>query len=271
MKFSELLQKMLDGNELSPLEKREMVEEAKRQEQTTALLNSILRPGTKIIVADGLVSNDAEINRALIQNAEITDATIDNATITNVDIDNAEIVSATAGAGDVEIDSTGIWMKNAASAQGSSAFGIETSTGQRNKIYMIADAGNFLWLINAVAGAGIRLSIVNTGLESRELVFREDSVTNNRMQLHLEEGAQGGKVTVGQYMGLHAKGASGGWSSLQLDGSSNNTPTADAFSGNVYIRNSKLVFQWMDGATTRYKYLDLTGTGVTWVHTTTPP
>jgi hypothetical protein len=39
----------------------------------------------------------------------------------------------------------------------------------------------------------------------------------------------------------------------------------------VYFRSNKMVFQFQDGGTTRYKYLDLTGTGVTWVHTTAAP
>jgi hypothetical protein len=41
--------------------------------------------------------------------------------------------------------------------------------------------------------------------------------------------------------------------------------------GNIYIKGDKLVIQFNDGGTTRYKYLDLTGTGVTWTHSTTAP
>ena len=40
---------------------------------------------------------------------------------------------------------------------------------------------------------------------------------------------------------------------------------------NIYIKGDKLVLQFDDGGTVRYKYLDLTGTGVTWVHSTTAP
>lgn len=39
----------------------------------------------------------------------------------------------------------------------------------------------------------------------------------------------------------------------------------------LYMRSDKLIIQYNDGGTVRYKYLDLTGTGVTWVHTTTAP
>jgi hypothetical protein len=40
---------------------------------------------------------------------------------------------------------------------------------------------------------------------------------------------------------------------------------------NMYLRNNKFILQYNDSGTVRYKYLDLTGTGVTWVHTTTAP
>ena len=40
---------------------------------------------------------------------------------------------------------------------------------------------------------------------------------------------------------------------------------------NVYLKDDKFILQFKDGITTRYKYLDLSGTGSTWVHTTTAP
>jgi hypothetical protein len=39
----------------------------------------------------------------------------------------------------------------------------------------------------------------------------------------------------------------------------------------IYMRNDTLVIQYNDGGTTRYKSLVLTGTGVTWVHSTSAP
>lgn len=47
-------------------------------------------------------------------------------------------------------------------------------------------------------------------------------------------------------------------------------PSQDA-DGNIYVKGGKLVIQYDDGGTVRYKYLDLTGSGVTWTHTTTAP
>jgi len=47
-------------------------------------------------------------------------------------------------------------------------------------------------------------------------------------------------------------------------------PTQDT-EGQLYFKSNKLIFRHDDGGTLRYKYLDLTGTGVTWVHTTSAP
>jgi hypothetical protein len=39
----------------------------------------------------------------------------------------------------------------------------------------------------------------------------------------------------------------------------------------TYVKDNKFIIQWNEGGTIRYKYLQLSGTGVTWVHTTTAP
>lgn len=39
----------------------------------------------------------------------------------------------------------------------------------------------------------------------------------------------------------------------------------------MYMKDDKIIFQYNDAGTVRYKYLDLTGTGVTWQHSTTAP
>ncbi len=51
------------------------------------------------------------------------------------------------------------------------------------------------------------------------------------------------------------------------------TPTtpANGTECNLYFKSNKLVIQYNDAGTTRYKYLDLNGTGVTWIHTTVAP
>lgn len=48
------------------------------------------------------------------------------------------------------------------------------------------------------------------------------------------------------------------------------TPTVSA-AVRFYMKADKFVLQYDDAGTARYKYLDLTGTGVTWVHTTSAP
>ncbi len=40
---------------------------------------------------------------------------------------------------------------------------------------------------------------------------------------------------------------------------------------NTYFKGGKFIIQYNDGGTVRYKYLDLTGTGTTWVYTTIAP
>jgi len=47
--------------------------------------------------------------------------------------------------------------------------------------------------------------------------------------------------------------------------------TATAGNALLYFKSGKLIIRWLDGNTTRYKYLNLSGTGVTWTHTTTAP
>ena len=54
--------------------------------------------------------------------------------------------------------------------------------------------------------------------------------------------------------------------------SSNPSSTpASGTEAQVYVKSNKFIIQFNDGGTVRYKYLDLTGTGVTWVHTTSAP
>lgn len=49
-----------------------------------------------------------------------------------------------------------------------------------------------------------------------------------------------------------------------------NDPTSAA-QMRIYMKRDKFVIQYNDGGTVRYKTLDLTGTGTSWAHSTTPP
>lgn len=57
---------------------------------------------------------------------------------------------------------------------------------------------------------------------------------------------------------------------LQEKSATPSDPTSSA-EAKIYLKSDKLVIQFNDAGTVRYKYLDLTGTGVTWVHTTSAP
>ncbi len=52
--------------------------------------------------------------------------------------------------------------------------------------------------------------------------------------------------------------------SLQLVGASNENCY-------VYMKGTYFIIRYNDGGTTRYKYLDLSGTGTTWTHSTSEP
>lgn len=49
------------------------------------------------------------------------------------------------------------------------------------------------------------------------------------------------------------------------------TPPVDGNSVNQYFKGDKIIYQFNDAGTIRYKYLDMSGTGVTWVHTLVAP
>ena len=48
-------------------------------------------------------------------------------------------------------------------------------------------------------------------------------------------------------------------------------PTVGSGEMYTYRNGSYFIIAYDDGGTVRYKYLDMAGTGVTWVHTTTAP
>ena len=50
------------------------------------------------------------------------------------------------------------------------------------------------------------------------------------------------------------------------------TPSAPSNNaGGFYIKGDKFIIYYNDAGTVRYKYMTLSGTGVTWTHTTTAP
>ena len=50
----------------------------------------------------------------------------------------------------------------------------------------------------------------------------------------------------------------------------NNNPGIQ-LGANIYVKDDKLIVQYNDNGTVRWKYLTLSGTGTSWTHTTTQP
>lgn len=91
------------------------------------------------------------------------------------------------------------------------------------------------------------------------------------------EGNQGTRLTLDgadndAVIDFRTQGSAGGSTFIRMRETSTTPPDPSANDAvHIYIKSDKLIFQFNDGGTVRYKYLDLTGTGVTWVHTTTAP
>lgn len=230
-------------------EKKELMLEARRIEQAASLVTSIIHPGTKILVVDGLVAN------------------------------NADIQSATTGGGDVVLDDSGIHIKNNIEA----AFSFEDVDGNFNTIYIVSGLSNQLSILNNNADGSINLK-QRTSLDtntSGRIELYEDSVAG-RILLSLRDGdgAGGAKMNIQGntysslilHNGLIELRVEDGARFLRMR-EGTDTPAepsaGDAF--HMYIKGDKLIIQFNDAGTMRYKYLDLTGTGVTWVHTTSAP
>lgn len=81
-------------------------------------------------------------------------------------------------------------------------------------------------------------------------------------------------VATGTQSGLAVEGVfdpnEGSANTYQERTTTPSNPT-DGSEARTYVKGDKFIIQYNDGGTVRYKYLDLTGTGITWVHTTTAP
>ena len=78
------------------------------------------------------------------------------------------------------------------------------------------------------------------------------------------DGAAGGHVLVTNDLGIQ------GFATLTEQTATPGDPTSGA-EVRAYMKADKFILQFNDGGTVRYKYLDLTGTGITWIHTTVAP
>jgi len=119
-----------------------------------------------------------------------------------------------------------------------------------------------------IAQFGVVFSTHNHATRTGNFVFR-----------NYQSGSFGTRVTIGAGSQFGSpSGGDPGAGAISLDthinldemSSTPSSPTAGTMC-NIYMKADKLVIQYNQGGTVRYKYLDLTGTGVTWTHTTTAP
>lgn len=245
MSFADLMSKLVNGESLSEQEKQELVFEAKRIQEVVSTLGTVIIPGSGTLKIDHLISNDVKINTA-----SITDA---------------EIHSAKAGDGDVSLDGEGIWIKNQ-----QAAFGFEDTGNHRFKLYLASGPTDELVLVNKLADAAITMR-AQLDTNAFDTNFLQDYNLTERGLVELYPASNGARLDVGHKIEVVSEGSSGGETYIGL-GQATNTPTTPSYGNvvNIYMKGSKLVFCYLDGVP-RYKYLDLAGTGVTWVYSATAP
>ncbi|GIV81733.1 MAG: hypothetical protein KatS3mg051_1087 [Anaerolineae bacterium] len=148
-----------------------------------------------------------------------------------------------AGGGNVVLDNAGIYVDGSGQIQ----------IGSGNN-YLLLDNTGFKTIAGSDAGiAGISYRSSPT---SETGYFRQERAT------------LGSKSAEVKYYG--AKFGFDSYVQLVEQASTPASPTSRD-KANIYVKSDKLVVQWNDNGTIRYKYLDLNGTGVTWTHTTTAP
>lgn len=248
MSFSSLIEKLVNGEGLSPDEKQEMVLEARRLEQAEQLLSGVILPGTRIIRIDGLETTNAKIDAADIRDASFTGISVANAQI--------------------RVDEFGIFIAN---QEGMIGFQNAALTAD-NTVGIYIDGFDTMVFFNREGSVGFRFAVDSATADPMYLSIFEDAERTER--LHVDIGtnqAWGSKITLGGKIGMVAAGDTDGYTYVLLGDAENTPPTPVYPAGHLYVKGSKLVCQFEDSGTVRYKYLDLTGTGTTWIHTTTAP
>jgi hypothetical protein len=103
-----------------------------------------------------------------------------------------------------------------------------------------------------------------------DITFGYGNSTNMKRKVTFTSTGCIGINTSSPKSGLHL---SGGNAAITFS-EQTSSPTVSPSSGNetqMYMKGDKLILRYMDGSTTRYKYMPLNGTSTTWVHTTTAP
>ena len=241
--FSDLIQKIGSGQALSAVEQQELYLEARRIEQAEKLLNSLAKPGTRILVLDGV---------------DVTDANIINARIVHAE------------AGDVTLDDLGIRVAY------DSVYGITFGdSGGGDRIRILSSSGDQLQLQNEVGQIDLVIHLSDT--LTPFVQWREDPVQAGRSDLVIGKGTMGARFemvgNLGSSIDFRTEGDSGGSTFLRMTETTTTppNPSASANAYHIYMKDDKLIIQYNDSGTVRYKYLDLTGVGATWQHTTSAP
>lgn len=254
MSFSQLIEKLAAKSDLNEAEKQELVLQSRSIEQAASLLNSMVSPGSGIVK-------------------------IDNAQINTASIRNADIISATAGGGDVSIDTDGIWITNQ-----QAAMGFEDTNGNRFNLTIYSDGTNNISIQNSLPGQGVIQEVAMTDLSNRYAEVREDETQANRLLFRVNDATTGARITIGDTIDMRSEGGTtGGRIAIGeglLSGSaflriveSVSTPSAggsDAF--HMYMKGDKLIIQFDALGTAHYFYLDLTATvNQSWIYSATAP
>lgn len=128
-------------------------------------------------------------------------------------------------------------------------------------------------------GSGSNVLIMIDRFQQDMRFFRADATAAHSSIVLGQQFSSGGKFKVGinstapsSALNIGATGVAAAAGALTFDEESV-TPSNPSQDNQVrmYLKADKLVIQFNNAATVRYKYLDLTGTTVTWIHTTTAP
>lgn len=204
------------------------------------------------------------------------------ATAVYLDTDGA----LTAGDGDVRLDGNGLTITaGAGSSSGPNEIKFTAGGSQLLTVYCVEDVTSHVEGGLTLQGKDGTTSPAVLGLTA----VNHDVTTSVNLELDTDQdriqmvagtvvALADGRVRDSLRVGSVAADADG---TLQISGTAaaitldeaTSTPAAPGTADRcrLYMKGDKLIVQYYDAGTVRYKYLDLTGTGVTWVHTTSEP
>jgi hypothetical protein len=297
MSVSTILDKMAGGIELTEAERGELRRESENMDRAAKLVNSWVVPGTSIPYIRDLKTSNVRIDSGEIQLGEGTvgdgfsgvrigfPAFTYNGeewNIAGIDGDDLQVgIRASdgrliAGGGSVIVGEGGIAILEGVSQAFLSFY---DTTGTTEK-FGIKVSGDGLEIQAAQVGGMILQSLLLTESSTPYVRWSEDEEQINRTRLNLGAGsAQGARITLDGDIGvgndilfdIRTEGLSGGSTFWRVRETTRTPPEGDDDAIHFYVKSNKFIMQFIDAGQVRYKYLDMTGTGVTWVHTTTPP